>query len=556
MKPRWIAIALAALVAAVILFGALSCARRGPQAPPQTPATVAPPATPVSVVTAMRAPISEAVRVTGTVAAVREVDVVPEGAGRVAAVYADVGDRVSKGSLLVQFDTDLLSAQARQATAGVDVAKARLQQAKDTVSLTSSTTGISVEQAQKQVDQAQTQLAKSQTAAETTESTINNQIAQARVGVDAATTQLAEVRRGAREQQKEQARAQVELAQAQYDLTKSQYETKKRLYTQGAASGTEFGTALAQYQGARAQLEQAKQALDLVEEGPTTEQVRLAELQVRQAEEQLRLAETQRDQISLAREDVQLARTQVRLAEEQLDLAKAGKGEVTIRKSDVDAAHAGVKQASAARDLAYTTLDKSRVYAPITGLVAARLVDPGEAGSPPMPVFRLVDISKVYVQAILGEADVKRVSEGQEAIVTVRGVANAEFRGHVVDINPSAIPNQRNFVARILVENVGEVLRPGMSAEVSLIVGESARAIVVPRDCVVEDRDKRVVYAVVNDAIEIRDVELGAEERGRVEIVSGVEEGDLLVVAGQTDLADGQRVEPVQRQGGAATPAS
>lgn len=556
MKPRWIAIGLAAAVAAVILFGALSCARRGPRAPQQARATVSPPATPVSVVTAMRAPIRQAVRVTGTVAALREVDVVPEGGGRVAAVHADVGDRVAQGSLLVQFDTDLLSAQARQASAGVDLAQARLKQANDTVSLTGSTTGISVEQAQKQVDQARTQLAKAQTAAETTESTINNQIAQARVGVDAAETQLAEVRRGARDQQKEQARAQVELAQAQYDLTKSQYETKKRLYTQGAASGTEFGTALAQYQGARAQLEQAKQALDLIEEGPTTEQVRLAELQVRQAGEQLRLAETQRDQISLSREDVELASTQVRLAEDQLNLARAGQGEVTIRESDVDAAKAGVKQASAARDLAYTTLDKSRVYAPITGLVAARLVDPGEAGGPTMAVFRLVDISSVYVQAILGEGEVDRISQGQEAVVTVRGVADAEFRGKVVDINPSAIPNQRNFIARVLVKNVGEVLRPGMSAEVSLIVGEAAEAVVVPRDCIVEDQDKRVVYAVVDNAVQIRDVELGAEERGRVQIVSGVKEGDLLVAAGQTDLADGQKVEPVQRQGGAATPAS
>ncbi len=554
MKPRWIAIALVALMGVLIVFGALSCARRGAQAPQQPQATVTTPATPVSVVTAMRAPIKQAIRVTGTVAALREVDVVPEGVGRVSAVYADVGDRVSQGSLLVQLDTDLLSVQARQADAGVDLAHARLRQAKDTVSLTGSTTGITVERAGKQIDSARTQLAKAQTAAETTESTINNQIAQARVGVEAAKTQLAEVRRGARDQQRAQARAQVELAQAQYDLTKSQYETKKRLYTQGAASGTEFGTALAQYQGARAQLEQAKQALDLVEEGPTTEQVRLAELQVNQAEEQLRLAETQRDQITLAREDVELARTQVRLAEDQLDLARAGKGEVTIRESDVDAADAGVKQAKAARDLAHTTLSKSRVYAPTSGLVAARLVDPGEAASPPMPVFRLVDISSVYIQAILGEADVKECSEGQEAVVTVKGVANAEFRGKVVDISPSSIPNQRNFVARILVKNVGEVLRPGMSAEVSLIVGESAAAVVVPRDCVVEDREKRAVYAVVNNAIEIRDVELGADERGRVEIVSGVEEGDLLVVAGQTDLADGQRVDPVQRQSGAATP--
>jgi RND family efflux transporter MFP subunit len=135
--------------------------------------------------------------------------------------------------------------------------------------------------------------------------------------------------------------------------------------------------------------------------------------------------------------------------------------------------------------------------------------------------------------------------------VTVKGLSGAEFTGHVVDINPASIPGQRNFIARILVRNDGEFLRPGMSADVALNVSENAGAVVVPRDAVVEDRDLRQVYAVVDSRVEIREVEIGVTERGHLEIVSGVKPGDTLVVAGQADLADGERVEPVQRQGGA-----
>lgn len=530
------------------------CGRLGGRAPKGAPVVTQGDtefAPPVSVVTAVRGPIRQVVRVTGTVRAVREVEVAPEGSGRVTAVYADVGDRVSKGSLLLRFDTDLLQAQARQADAGLDAAAARLKQARDTVELTSSTTGISVEQARKQLDAARSQLAKAETAAATTETSVNNRIAQAQLAVRSAETQLAEVRRGAREQQKKQAQAQLEIAQAGYDFAKSQYEVKKRLYTHGAASGTEFGQALAEFQQARAALEQARQQLSLVEEGPTAEQVRLAELQVEQAKEQLRLAEAQRDQIALAREDVELARTQVRLAEDQLELARAGTGEVTVRQSDIAAAQAGVKQARAARDLAYTTLRKHRVYSPVTGLVAARLVEPGEFASPSSSVFRIVDLSNVYIHAVISESDVVKVRKGQEAEVTTPGLVGTQLKGRVVDIAPASMDHQRNFVARILVPNKGELLRPGMSASVTLIVGVNLSAILVPRDAIVEDQGKRLVYAVEEGRIKVRSVKIGAEERGRVEIISGVQEGDVVVVVGQSDLADGQKVRPVPREGGA-----
>jgi RND family efflux transporter MFP subunit len=516
-------------------------------------AGVAPPvktATPVSVITAMRGSIRDAVHVTGTVAALREVEVASEGSGNATAVYADVGDRVVRGSLLARLDSDVMTAQARQADAGVDVARARLKQARDTVSLTSSTTGITVEQAQKQAEAANTQLLKAQTAASTTETAVNNRIAQAQLAVRSAETQLVEVRRGARDQQRKQVQAQVEIAQAGYDFAKSHYEVKKRLYTQGAASGTEFGQALAEFQQARSNLEQVKQQLSLTNEGPTAEQVRLAELQVDQANEQLRLAEAQRDQITLAREDVNLARTQVRLAEDQLSMARAGRGEVTVRQSDIDAAQAGVKQAQASRDLARTALGKQSVYSPVTGLVAERLIEPGAWASNAHTVFRIVDITSVYVHAVVGERDIAKVSKGQEAEVAVPGLPGARLKGRVVDVTPSSMRNQRNFTARVLVKNDGEVLKPGMSADVSLVVGENSAAVLVPRDAIVEDREKRVVYAVEGDQIKIRPVELGAEERGRVEVTSGVKAGDTLVVAGQSGLADGQKVEPVPREGG------
>ncbi len=555
MRPRTTFIALIALTVVVSAAGIMGCAKKA-DAPEEglaeegAAAVVTKRATPISVATAVRAPIKETIRATGSVAAVREVNVIPEGGGIVTAVYADIGDRVTKGCLLLSMGTDILNAHARQADAGVAAAKARLEQAKDTVDLTGDTTGITVEQAEKQLESAETQLQKALTGAEATETNVNNGIRQAEIGVQQAETSLADVRRGAREQQIAQAESQVEMIKAQHDLAKSQYEVKKRLYTQGAASGTEFGEALATFQAVRAQLKQAEEALDLTKEGATTEQVRLAELQLDQAKEQLKQAESQRNQITLSKEDVQLARTQVRLAEDQVSMAKAGTGQVKVRRGDVDAAEAGVRQAQASADLAHIMVGKNRVYSPLTGLVTMRFTDPGEQAGNKDPVFMIVDISTVYVEAVIGEGQIAQVHEGQQATVTVKGLANAEFTGNVIAINPASIPGQRNFIARILIQNSGEILRPGMSADVALDVSENAGAVLVSVDAVVEDRDVRKIYAVVDNRIDIREVELGASERGHVEVTSGIEPGDTIVVAGQADLADEERVEPIERTGG------
>ena len=553
MRPRTLFIALIALTMLVGATGVMGCGKKPEEAGPaeeEAIEVVQAPPTPVSVSTAVRAPIKETIRATGTIAAVREVNIVPEGGGIVTRVYADIGDRVTKGSLLVAMGTDILSAQARQADAGVAAARARVVQAKDTVDLTGDTTGINVEQAQKQLESAQTQLDKALTGAETTETSVNNGIRQAKIGVQQAETSLADVRRGAREQQIAQAKSQVEMAKATYDLAKSQYDVKKRLYTQGAASGTEFGESLAQFQGARSQLEQAEEALDLVKEGATTEQIRLAELQLEQANEQLQQAESQRDQITLAQEDVKLARTQVRLAEDQVSMAKAGRGEVKVRAGDVEAAEAGLRQAQASSDLAHLMVGKNYVRSPITGLVTTRFIDPGEQAGNQDPVFMIVDISTVYIEAVIGESQVAQLHEGHQATVTVKGLANAEFTGHIVDINPASIPGQRNFIARILVQNEGEILRPGMSADVALDVSENAGAVLVSVDAIVEDRDVRKVYTVVDNVVDVREVQVGASERGQVEVISGIEPGDMVVVAGQADLAHEERVEPIQRTGG------
>ena len=513
----------------------------------------------VRVVRSVSEPVADKLELTGSVEPYRTVTVASEVSGKTIEVHGDVGDHVTRGKLLVVIDTQMQEAQAAQAAAAVELAQANLGKAVDAVALQDDTTGITVEQARKQVEGARTQLTKAQTAARATETRVNNGTTQARVGVQSAQTQLQQVRRGARDQQVAQAQAALEMAQAQFDFAKSNYEVTKRLYAEGAASGTEFGQALAQYQGARGQLEQARAALSLVREGPTTEQVRLAELQVQQAQEQLALAEAQTDQVDLAQEDVEMARNAVRLADDQLRMAQAGRGQVRVSSHDIHAAQAGVHQAAAAHELALVGVRKAKIFAPIAGVIAARNTDPGEYTSPggQNGLFQILDIGRVYVSTIVSELDVAKLRVGQMGTVRVDalGAATAEtaptFSGRIDDIAPSAIQNQRNFVARVIVANRGGALKAGMFARVELVVGAPVTGTVVPRDCIVEEytAGKQIRHAYVvnkSNKVEIRAVTLGAETENRVQIVAGIAPGELVVLLGQRDLEKGQEVEPLE----------
>lgn len=537
---------IAALVAGVLAAGFAGCGRRGSEeAAAPTEETVT--ATPVMVTTAMRGSIEEILEVTGTAQADEEVDVVSEVSGKVARVYADVGDYVRRGQTLVRIDSQIAAAQADQAASGVTSAKATLSQAQEALRLTEATTASAVRSALVAVDAARERLRQAQVSAQLTESQVNSNIEQARTALESAQTQLAEVRAGARAQQRRQAEAQVQQAKANLDLAEQNDARYKSLLDSGVIPQQQYDQIHTQYLVARAAYDQALEALSLVEEGARTEQVRLAELAVQQAEEQLRLAEAGRAQIEVARQEVAAAEQALRQAEEQVRAAEASRRQVELRKRDVAAAEAGVRAAEAGRRVATVQLTKHTVAAPISGLVARRNVDPGEGALPGSPLLRLVDIDPIRIDAVVSELDVDRVHAGDQAVVTFDGLGDQQFLARVTEIAPQSNQGSRNYTARIEVDNRDGAIRPGMFARIQIVLAAEPEAVLVTRDAIVESGAQRLVYAVVNGKIEVREVALGASRGNLVQVLEGVRAGDILVATGQDQLADGQAVTPRDR---------
>ena len=500
---------------------------------------------PVEVVRVERSTIEEVGEFTGTTEADGSANVVSEASGKALTVTVDVGDRVSKGQLLCRLDTEITAAQARQAAAAVKGAEARLAQVQHSPALQDTSTDTRLEQARQALAATQARLRQAQSGGKIKPQEVESRIAQAKAGLDAAEAQLREVRRGARDQERKRMSAAVEQAESGFKLAESNYNIRKKLYTKGAISGTEYGQSLAYYQQAKAQLEQVRQQYDLMDEGPTTDQVRMAETQAEQAREQLRLATALREQVAISGEDITAARTQVRQAEEALRLAEASREhQVPMSEEDVRAAAAGVAQAKAALDLANTQVRKAAIHSPLDGVVAARMAEPGEMVGTQNAIFRLLDLSKVNLLAQISELEVDRLAEGQEAEVTIDALPGSSWQGRITEIYPAAIPGQRKYIAQIALDNDEEMsVRDGMFGRARIVFSKRVSPL-VDRDAIVQREEESFAFRVADGVLERVEVVVGGEQDGRLEIVSGLQGGDVVVATGHTELTAGQRVKP------------
>jgi membrane fusion protein (multidrug efflux system) len=131
--------------------------------------------------------------------------------------------------------------------------------------------------------------------------------------------------------------------------------------------------------------------------------------------------------------------------------------------------------------------------------------------------------------------------------VKVTGFADKTFAGEVYFIDPRVDPSTRTVKVKARIANADGELRPGLFANVELITGARDDALVVPEQAVVPAIDKLTVFVVENGIAHRREVTVGARLPGKVEITSGLKDGEVVVIAGQQKLRDGVPVQPVAK---------
>ena len=279
---------------------------------------------------------------------------------------------------------------------------------------------------------------------------------------------------------------------------------------------------------------------DRVTAGQVVARIEATESQarVRQAQQQ---AEAARAQVDIARRSFENNRSLV----EQGFISKTA---LDTSLANLSAAEASYRAAQAGAELAAKALDDTVLRAPMAGVVAQRLAQPGERVAIDTRILEIVDLSRLELEASISPADSLRVKTGQVARLTIEG-ATAPLAAKVVRVNPSALSGSRAVLAYLSVQpNPG--LRQGLFAQGTLATG-TVSVLAAPLNAVRTDKPLPYVQLIQDGAVLHQTVELGArgESDGQSLVgLKGVSENALLLSGTVGSLRAGTRVKLPQGQ--------
>jgi len=188
----------------------------------------------------------------------------------------------------------------------------------------------------------------------------------------------------------------------------------------------------------------------------------------------------------------------------------------------------------------------TRITAPSSGVVTARLVEVGGTVAANQKILEVADVSTLVVRLRVSDLDVVHLHVGDRVDVAVDAYPGAAIEGRIRRIFPSA-DNSRLVPVEITIGRrpVGVVLRPGFLARVSLPLAGNRLVLAIPASAVAVGEEAPYVFVVRGDSVERRTVRTGTTSAAWVEVIEGLAEGDRVVVGGQTTLRTGTKVRVV-----------
>ena len=220
-------------------------------------------------------------------------------------------------------------------------------------------------------------------------------------------------------------------------------------------------------------------------------------------------------------------------------VSKAQLDEVTTGR---DRAAAGLKMAQAALREVNVHLGYLDIVAPTSGVIARRMVDPGDMANPGMPLLLLEQSARMKVVAHVGEKDVSAVGAGDSVRVDVTSLPGAVFATAIDRVVPAANPGSRTYDVEARLDNPDGRLKSGMFARMSIPVGTRS-AVVVPATAVIRRGQLTGVWIVDDQGrAGLRWVRPGRTIGEQVEVLSGLAGGETIVLSAAAPLAEGDKV--------------
>jgi membrane fusion protein, multidrug efflux system len=282
------------------------------------------------------------------------------------------------------------------------------------------------------------------------------------------------------------------------------------------------------------------QLLGKIEDREIVEQVKQAEASL-----QVALATIRQREADLKFAEINLERSR-NLFERQL-LPRQSLDDAEARYSSsfaqLDLSRAQLQQTQARLDELRINLANTEITSPVNGFVGRRNFDVGAWVSTNAPVASVVDISSVRLVAHIVERDLRLVGVGDTAVVEVDAFPGQKFNGTIARVSPILDPQTRTAEMEIEVPNPGALLKPGMYARVDLTVDERKGVILAPKTAIVDYDGQRGAFVLTEDnKAEFVPVQVGIDDTTRVEVTSGLQQGQRIVVVGASSLRQGDNL--------------
>ncbi len=212
-----------------------------------------------------------------------------------------------------------------------------------------------------------------------------------------------------------------------------------------------------------------------------------------------------------------------------------------VAQQDLDNAVATLRSDEATYEANKVLLDYCKIYAPFSGWVTKRWLDPGSVvtsnpivGNSNSSIFTVMDIDTVKIDINVLDRDIAKIPNVKKSIATVDVIPGRQYQAFISRSAQAVTTTTRTMPVEIVIPNKDESIKPGEFARVTLVLGENPNAITVPTEAVLRDNNGTYVYVVQDSLAKRKNVQTGVTQDNRMEILSGLDGTERVIVIGQT----------------------
>lgn len=211
-----------------------------------------------------------------------------------------------------------------------------------------------------------------------------------------------------------------------------------------------------------------------------------------------------------------------------------------VRQEEYDTAINEVRIQEAEVALVDAQIAKTEIRAPFSGVIGLRHISEGAFINAASKLATLHGLSRVKVDFAIPERYATRVKIGTP--IKIVSAAGDERVGRVYAVDPHVDPMTRTCTVRAIAANETGALHPGGLADITLSIAETSDALFVPANAILSNADGKHVFVIENDQVHVRSIRSGSRTQGHVQVISGLNEGDLVVTSGLQQLRAGSSV--------------